>query len=440
MSACKTVTDFAILAGALSVDVWVLWLYGALAFSNSKRARAAGGAERMNFSIRRAIHLFFARSGDGAALITVNNRCEGARAVDSSVPNRGGIVRVQKILLGVLIFCALSQAGFGQGIDHLDFNPNPIPDQPGQVSSRVFGTPGTANCTYWVDAVYPQGESKPAGPARESQCPSVLSASDFVQVIWNPIAGALSYNVFKTASAPASGSILLGNTSQNFLDDTGQALSAWTKPASYPASAVRLSAKNGLLGIDGTAIANLGANSALSNLTNPTSLNVPALDFQGAAGITALGSNNPVTLTPSGNANVIIGANGLQFPDASVLLTGSVAKKVATVDLLAQTAAIGTTTLYTPSAQGMFLLCLVPYVNSPTGTSTVSVTVVSVMHGFSVSVPNATTTNATTSQNFRFSTWGFFPDASTNVQYSVTWTSGGAGDSYDLHLVLIQVN
>ena len=159
--------------------------------------------------------------------------------------------RILTIAFSVIMLAGLTLGQQGS-VDHIDFDPHPVPIAVGNVTARVFGTPGTTTCTYWVDAVYKgtnplQGETPPAGPVSTSQCPGVLNASNYVRIMWHPSEAAQSYNVFKTVTAPATGSILLGNTTQRFLDDTGQALTAWTKPTAYPRPVVPLAAKDGVL-------------------------------------------------------------------------------------------------------------------------------------------------------------------------------------------------
>jgi hypothetical protein len=85
--------------------------------------------------------------------------------------------------------------------------------------------------------------------------------------------------------------------------------------------------------------AGAGANTALSNLASPTAVNLSTLTFAGAAGITAGGTNQNVTLTPStdgegdwgvvsiGNANVLV-AGATVYPlyagDSTVQVIGGI--------------------------------------------------------------------------------------------------------------------
>lgn len=51
-----------------------------------------------------------------------------------------------------------------------------------------------------------------------------------------------------------------------------------------------------------------GTSADLSNLTNPTAINLTTLTFAGAAGVTAGGTNQNITLTPSGTGQTNISA------------------------------------------------------------------------------------------------------------------------------------
>lgn len=182
-----------------------------------------------------------------------------------------------KKILSVAFFLLLIPASFlpqQAGVDHVDFDPHPVPLPPSGASLRVFGNLGTATCTYWVDAVFKgtnpiQGETAPVGPVATSQCPNLLGSVNFVRIQWQPVSGAQSYNVFKTATAPNTGNILLGNSTGNFLDDTGQALAAWTKPSGgYPAAVVRLAAKDGILVLPPASASYLQVDNLITNSTS----------------------------------------------------------------------------------------------------------------------------------------------------------------------------
>jgi len=62
-----------------------------------------------------------------------------------------------------------------------------------------------------------------------------------------------------------------------------------------------------------------GAALDLSNLTNPTAIALPTLTFDGAAGLTAGGTNQNITLTPSGLGQVTITGSGTGSTNYSLL-------------------------------------------------------------------------------------------------------------------------
>lgn len=157
-------------------------------------------------------------------------------------------MRLARHIIAALLLGASSLSA-QRYVGPLHYPANPVPQAPGNVSLRIYGTPGTATCTYYVSAVFPQGETSATGPVSTTQCPNTLNASNYVSVIWQAQPGAIVYRVLKTNSAPATGTIQLGQTTSSFLSDTGQALTAWTKPNSYPPSDVGWAVKNGLFNL-----------------------------------------------------------------------------------------------------------------------------------------------------------------------------------------------
>lgn len=184
-------------------------------------------------------------------------------------------------------------------INRLVFRGQPEPLPPGQVSLRVFGTAGTSTCTYYVDALYPQGETAPAGPAKTTACPGTLSSSNFVRVTWLPQAGALSYNVFKTSSAPATGSILLGNATSNFEDDKGQSLTTWTKPSRYPTPYVQIEPVGGGLRLP---VIDTGNGGQKFNVRGYGAAGLPGVDYTSAlnSALNAAAMQGGTVLVPPG--------------------------------------------------------------------------------------------------------------------------------------------
>lgn len=70
-----------------------------------------------------------------------------------------------------------------------------------------------------------------------------------------------------------------------------------------------------------------GANTTLSNLTNPTAINDTTLTFAGAGGLTAGGTNQNITLTPSGTGHVAFDSNA--YPN---IVSGAQAEYLAYLD------------------------------------------------------------------------------------------------------------
>ena len=79
-----------------------------------------------------------------------------------------------------------------------------------------------------------------------------------------------------------------------------------------------------------TAAGGAGASLTLSNLTSPTAINLSTLTFAGAAGITAGGSNQNITLTPSG-IGVVSAAGGSLLVAPSAVYGGDSASANARV-------------------------------------------------------------------------------------------------------------
>lgn len=120
----------------------------------------------------------------------------------------------------------------------------PVPSPPGSIAWNQYGTTGTtASRYYWVSAVYPQGESSFSGPAQPLTGPAALNAANYFRLTWPAATGAISYNVVRTGSSayPASGNILLINTTTTVAFDTGGALTAYVLPFSNPPYSYKLS-------------------------------------------------------------------------------------------------------------------------------------------------------------------------------------------------------
>lgn len=77
----------------------------------------------------------------------------------------------------------------------------PPPPSVYTVTGQTIGNRGLATYYYWVVANYPIGKAFPGGPAIITFAPDVLSVTNYVQVQWNPVDGAISYDVLRTSVA-----------------------------------------------------------------------------------------------------------------------------------------------------------------------------------------------------------------------------------------------
>jgi hypothetical protein len=106
-------------------------------------------------------------------------------------------------------------------------NAHPYPT--GLIARYVGASGGSTTRYYWIQAIYQSGLSKIVSVLVTT--PASLTTNDRVCVTWNPMPGAIAYNVYMTttSTAPSSGSIVvaLGETS-NSITDTGQSNSLTT--------------------------------------------------------------------------------------------------------------------------------------------------------------------------------------------------------------------
>jgi len=99
---------------------------------------------------------------------------------------------------------------------------------PGGVQATYFGSVSGSSTTYyyWVQALYPSGASGLTASAPVTVY--TLGASTPVGIQWNPVPGAIAYNVYRTTTStrPSTGStaIILNHTS-NVVSDIGSPVS-----------------------------------------------------------------------------------------------------------------------------------------------------------------------------------------------------------------------
>jgi hypothetical protein len=99
---------------------------------------------------------------------------------------------------------------------------NPAPTG---VTARYFGNSGGSTTRYyWLQAIYPSGKSTLAVSGAISSTLASLDGNNCVEVNWNPMAGAIGYNIFytTTSTAPTTGAILVASVSGVGFSDKGQ--------------------------------------------------------------------------------------------------------------------------------------------------------------------------------------------------------------------------
>jgi hypothetical protein len=114
---------------------------------------------------------------------------------------------VRNLCLAVML---ISCAAFGQssqtGSDYIARRLQiPLLDVPQKVPNAsvfVSGNPGPATYFYWIVTNTIVGASSPAGPFQLSNAPNTLSGSNFNQISWANVLGAVSFDVLRT-STPA---------------------------------------------------------------------------------------------------------------------------------------------------------------------------------------------------------------------------------------------
>lgn len=168
---------------------------------------------------------------------------------------------------------------------------------PSGVLANFFGdsTGGATTRYYWVQAIYPSGRSILARSNALASMPSSLNRNNQVEVSWNPMAGAIGYNVYYTTSttAPTNGSILCGTVTGSNFTDTGQSNAATLQTGYVIPDGVRQARARYDFAVDGGAISTIAL--ALADT-------VPA-----GAIILAIIANPTVALTSLGSATISIG-------------------------------------------------------------------------------------------------------------------------------------
>jgi hypothetical protein len=195
---------------------------------------------------------------------------------------------------------------------------------------------------------------------------------------------------------------------------------------------------------DTTSLPVAGVNREMLGIANSGVAFILALDHSGnlgLAGTLKLGTVLAVTYGGSGSSSPsLVAGSGISitgsWPNQTVAISGggTVPIIVATVNLTTQTASIGATTLYTPAGAGLYRITIEAIVKSTTGTSTLSVNILHTQNSQSFNNGVLVTLSASAGYATKGVLWAVYADASTAIQYTSTWSSGGAGDSYDLHI------
>lgn len=122
-------------------------------------------------------------------------------------------------------------SAFAQTPSQITLSTNP-PQSVTSVAANLVGNPGNGVYFYWVVANYTGGQAQASPPAGIYNAPSPLSAASYVQVSWQGIAGATSYDVLRTTTlalpnGTCTCAVATGLTTST-TNDTGGALSSYT--------------------------------------------------------------------------------------------------------------------------------------------------------------------------------------------------------------------
>ncbi len=102
------------------------------------------------------------------------------------------------------------------------------PSPTGVVATYFGASGGTTDYYYWIQAIYPSGRSLLASSNLVTAVAS-FSQSNLILVTWNAMAGAIGYNVYRTATStsPTVGTNFMASvTSNSFTDNGALAISA----------------------------------------------------------------------------------------------------------------------------------------------------------------------------------------------------------------------
>lgn len=188
---------------------------------------------------------------------------------------------------------------------------NPVPS--GVIARYVGSSGGSTTRYYWVQAIYPSGNSL-LGQSNLLTTIAGLDHNNQVYIEWNPMGGAIGYNVYytTTTTVPTTGAIFLAAVTAPNFTDQGQSSTPGTANVIIGGGALMLAHAQYNFATDGGAIATITL--ALSDL-------IPA------GAVLTGGYANPTTaLTSGGSATIGIGVTaGLSSPTVALKAAAAVA-------------------------------------------------------------------------------------------------------------------
>ena len=170
--------------------------------------------------------------------------------------------------------------------------------------------------------------------------------------------------------------------------------------------------------------------------TNAVPLNRDSSGNLTGTGIAANGSNQSITLTPSGTGTLNVATKLGSYNSISTVDNG-LPSEYAHVDLTGQSASIGATTAYAvpSSGAGMYRVCYVAFVTTTaTTSSSIAVNIIS-NNGSGSFTASGTVYTGNTLGGETQGCVGVYSAASQTIQYSTTYSStGGTAMVYALHI------
>lgn len=152
------------------------------------------------------------------------------------------MIRTRNLFVSFALAIALIASAAAQDatVNSITFRLSNPPQQIPAGSASLVGNPGPRTLYYWIVTRTAVGNSAPAGPLVITNAPVALSASASVNVSWQPVQGASSYDVLRTNTAtPPSGACncavatAVATLSQS---DQNDALNAYTVATLIPSS------------------------------------------------------------------------------------------------------------------------------------------------------------------------------------------------------------